>query len=314
MNHASQWRLENARAIAEAFAAEAEVEAVVLIGAVADEMADDYSETHMHVFWAKLPSVEQQQRVLDRAGGLSFYGVGEFEKGVPAEGYAPFVLPAIASITEGTSGYWLDDRGKEKNSAYLVELENDSLETIELSMRQALLEHRVKRANFDMLGTIQQGRPLYGEALIKQWRQRLNDYPDELKRAMIEYATAEMWQQIRYAKVLAVREDVVDYFRSATIIAHNVLKVLFAVNGLFGWQETPKRYANRLERFAITPDECYGRIGRAFEPPLQQSLEDLIGLARETIDLAIANVAGLEEVLGKYMLDEPRQWLGPAPS
>ena len=66
MNHASQWRLENARAIAEAFAAEAEVEAVVLIGAVADEMADDYSETHMHVFWAKLPSVEQQQRVLNR--------------------------------------------------------------------------------------------------------------------------------------------------------------------------------------------------------------------------------------------------------
>ena len=314
MNHASQWRLENVRTIAEAFAAEAEVEAVVLTGAVADEMADDYSETHMHVFWAKLPSVEQQQRVLDRAGGVSFYGVGAFEKGVPAEGYAPFVLPALVSITEGTSGYWLDDRGKEKNSAYLVELENDSLETVELSMQQALVEHRIERATFDMLGTIQQGRPLYGEALIEQWRQRLNDYPDELKRAMIEYSTAEMWQQVRYAKVLAVREDVVDYFRSATIIAHNVLKVLFAVNGLFGWQEAPKRYANRLERFATKPDACYTRISHTFEPPLEQSLENLVGLARETIDLAIANVPGLEEVLGKYMLDEPRRWLGPTQS
>ena len=179
-------------------------------------------------------------------------------------------------------------------------------------MRQALVEHRIERATFDMLGTIQQGRPLYGEALIEQWRQRLNDYPDELKRAMIEYSTAEMWQQIRYAKVLAIREDVVDYFRSATIIAHNVLKVLFAVNGLFGWQEAPKRYANRLERFVTKPDECYERIRRTFEPPLEQSLEDLVGLARETIDLAIANVPGLEEVLGKYMLDEPRRWLGPA--
>ena len=311
MNHANRWRLENARAMTEAFAAEAEVEAVVLTGAVADGMADDYSETHMHVFWAELPSIEQQQRVLDRAGGLSFYGVGELGKGVPAEGYSPFVLPAIVSETEGTSGYWQDDRGKEKNSAYLVELENDSLETVELSMQQALVEHRIERAMFDMLGTIQQGRLLYGEALIEQWRQRLNDYPDGLKRKMIEYSTAEMWQQIRYAKVLAVREDVVDYFRSATIIAHNVLKVLFAVNGLFGWQETPKRYAHRLERFTIRPDACYRRISRTFAPPLEQSLKDLIDLARETIDLAIANVPGLKDVLAKYMIDEPRRWLDP---
>ena len=227
MKYANQWRLENAHAMARAFAAEVDVEAVVLTGAVADEIADDYSETHVHVFWTELPSAEQQQRVLDRAGGVSFYGVGEFEKGVPAEGYAPFVLPAIISQTQGTTGWWLDDKGKEMNSAYLIELENDSLETVERSMRQALVEHRIERTTLDMLGTIQQGRPLYGEALIEQWRQRLNAYPDELKRAMIEYSTAEMWQQIRYAKVLAVREDVVAYFCSATVIVHNVLKVLF---------------------------------------------------------------------------------------
>jgi hypothetical protein len=312
MKYANQWRLENAHAMARAFAAGVEVEAVVLTGAVADEIADDYSETHVHVFWTELPSAEQQQRVLDRAGGVSFYGVGEFEKGVPAEGYAPFVLPAIISQTQGTTGWWLDDKGKEMNSAYLIELENDSLETVERSMRQALVEHRIERTTLDMLGTIQQGRPLYGEALIEQWRQRLNAYPDELKRAMIEYSTAEMWQQIRYAKVLAVREDVVAYFCSATVIVHNVLKVLFAVNGLFGWQETPKRYAHRLERFASKPDACYRRISRIFSPPLEQSFEDLLGLARETIDLAVAGVPGIEEVLDKYMLDEPRRWLGPS--
>jgi hypothetical protein len=312
MTNASQWRLENAMAIAEAFAAEVDVEAVVLTGAVANENADDYSETHMHVFWAELPSVEQQQRVLDRAGGVSFYGLGEFNKGVPAEGYSPFVLPTIISQTQGTTGWWLDDKGKQMNSAYLVELENDSLETVELSMRQAQVEHRLERATFDMLGTIQHGRPLYGEELVAQWQQRLSIYPDELKRAMIEYSTAEMWQQIRYARVLAVREDVVAYFRSATIISHNVLKVLLAVNGLFGWQETPKRLAHQLERCASKPDDCHQRISRAFSPTLEQSLEDLVTLAREAIDLAIANVPGVEQVVGKYMLDEPRRWLQPS--
>ena len=90
--------------------------------------------------------------------------------------------------------------------------------------------------------------------------------------------------------------------------------VIFAVNGLFGWQETPKRYANRLERFATKPDACYERICRAFGPPLKHSIEELIGLARETVDLANKDVPGLGDVLGKYMLDEPRRWLDPAQS
>ncbi len=47
-------------------------------------------------------------------------------------------------------------------------------------------------------------------------------------------------------------------------------------------------------------------------PPLEQSVEDLVTLAQETIDLAVANVPGVEHVVGKDMLDEPRRWLRPS--
>jgi len=95
MDHSSKWQLENARRISEVFAAEPQVKAIVLTGAVAEGIADGFSETHLHAFWTELPSVDQQRRVLERVGGTSVFGVEELDLGVPAEGYAPFRLTTI---------------------------------------------------------------------------------------------------------------------------------------------------------------------------------------------------------------------------
>ena len=107
MNSASKWRLDKARELVAAIAADPGLRAAIITGAVADEIADDYSETHLHLFWEELPSIEQQQDMLDRVGGESFYGVEELQEGIPAEGYAPFVLPAIVSDVD-CAGYWSD--------------------------------------------------------------------------------------------------------------------------------------------------------------------------------------------------------------
>ena len=308
MDHSSRWRLENARKVSEAFIAEAQVRAIVLTGAAAAEIADAFSETHLHVFWTELPSIDQQRRVLDRVGGTSVFGVEELEWDVPVEGYAPFRLPAIPSTT-GASSCDAGPADGPKDSGYPIELENDTLETTEQCISAVLIDHVVERFKFEFLATIQQGTSLYGDEIVARWKDRLGDYPVELKRRVIENATAEMWKNIRYARVLVEREEIVEYFRALTVIAHNLLKALFGLNAIFGWQESPKRYAWQVERFAIKPDDFYQRICGTFSQPIEDSLAKLIHLARETASIAIDHVPDLDHLLSRHMTTEPPSWV-----
>ena len=308
MNNESRWRVEHARHMAAVFSEEEGVCAVVLSGAVAAGQADIYSETHLRVIWSALPAPSQQQRILDALGGVSLYGVEPLEEGVPAEGYAPFLLPDVVSPTLGGPGYWLSNVPEDRHAAYPVEWENESLQSVERSLEEALVQHRPNRAIFDLLGELQSGTVLCGEALVDGWRQRLACYPDALRANVVEQAVAELWQQMRYARVLAERGDHIEYVRAATVIAHCLLRILFAVNGLFGWQETPKRSRTSLARMAIAPDACYERLCRALVPPLREGVEGLNALAHETVALASEQVGDLQARLARYLRDEPRSW------
>lgn len=309
MNRATKWRLENARRISEVFAAEPQVKAIVLTGAVAEEIADGFSETHLHAFWTGLPSIDQQRRVLKRVGGTSIFGVEELELGVPAEGYAPFRLTTIPSTT-GASSCDAGPVDGPKDGGYPIELENDTLETTEKCISEVLINHAVERFRFELLGTIQQGIPLYGAEIVARWKDQVDNYPLELKRRVIENATAELWKNIRYAQVLVEREEVVEYFRVLTVVAHNFLKLLFGLNGIFGWQETPKRYAWQVERFTIKPDDFYRRICDIFSRPIEDSLAQLKLIARETASLVVDHVPDLDHMLSRHITCEPPSWDG----
>ena len=126
---------------------------------------------------------------------------------------------------------------------------------------------------------------------------------------VIENAVAEMWKNLRYARVLVARDDAVEYFRVLTVVAHNLLKMLFALNGVFGWQESPKRYGWQVERFSIKPDEFYGRLCKTFTPPLDTSLRQITDVAREAVDLATNHVADLEQMLSRHLTAEPPRWV-----
>lgn len=304
MEGPSTWRLENARGLATEFSAEPEVRAVLLIGAVSEAIADTFSETHMHVFWTQLPSIEQQKRVLERVGGQSVYGVADLHPGVPAEGYAPFRLPQVRLTT--THGGFEDGCG----SGYPIELENDTLATTEQCLDEVLEDHRVERIRFELLNTIQLGLPLYGEDIVAGWKERLTSYPVQLQRRVIENAVDDLWRRIRYAHILVAREDVVEYFRELSITGHILLRLLFGLNKIFGWQESPKRYGRQIARFAIRPDDFYARLGSTFRQPIADSHVEIITLARETVRLATAHVPDLEPLLSRYMIDDPPEWDG----
>ena len=311
MERESQWRLARARDMAAIFAEEEAVRAVILSGAVAEGWADRYSETHMRVIWKALPSPEQQERTLAKIGGVSLYGVESFEEGTPDEGYAPFLLTDLLSQCPGGPGWWQSNVPEERHRAYPVELENDSLQSVDRCLDAVLRQYMLNRAAFEMLGELQRGTILYGAQLVDDWRRCLLSYPNALKANVVEDAVAQLWQHLRYARVLAERQDHVEYMRCGTVIAHCMLRMLFALNGQFGWQETPKRCAERLAKFDVKPDAFYERLCRALAPPLREGVETLNALARESAALAVGHVPDLDPRLVRYMHDEPRVWSEP---
>ena len=145
-------------------------------------------------------------------------------------------------------------------------------------------------------------------ALVDDWRQRLKAYPNALKANVVEDAVAQLWQHLRYVRIPAERQDHVEYMRCETVIAHCMLRMLFALNGQFGWQETPKRCAERLTEFEVKPDACYDRLCRALAPPLREGVEMLNALAHESVALAMGQVPDLDTRLARYINDEPRVW------
>ena len=147
MDH-NRWRLHNAREMSSILASEPQVKAVLLAGAVAAGIADAFSETHLHVFWTELPSIDEQRPVLDKLGGTSVFGLEELEPGVPAEGYAPFRLTAIPSNTGASS---CDAGSDEGRGGYPIELENDTLETTEQCIADVLTNYTVERLRFELL-------------------------------------------------------------------------------------------------------------------------------------------------------------------
>ena len=308
MERESQWRLARARDMAAIFAEEEAVRAVILSGAVAEGWADRYSETHMRVIWNALPSPEQQERTLAKIGGVSLYGVESFEEGTPDEGYAPFLLTDLLSQCPGGPGWWQSNVPEERHRAYPVELENDSLQSVDRCLDAVLRQYMLNRAAFEMLGELQRGTILYGAQLVDDWRRCLLSYPNALKANVVEDAVAQLWQHLRYARVLAERQDHVEYMRCGTVIVHCMLRMLFALNGQFGWQETPKRCAERLTEFEVKPDACYDRLCRALAPPLREGVEILNALAHESVDLAMGQVPDLDTRLARYINDEPRVW------
>jgi hypothetical protein len=103
---------------------------------------------------------------------------------------------------------------------------------------------------------------------------------------------------------------VVEYFRELSITGHILLRLLFGLNKIFGWQESPKRYGRQIARFAIRPDDFYARLGSTFRQPIADSHVEIITLARETVRLATAHVPDLEPLLSRHMIDDPPEWDG----
>lgn len=134
-----------------------------------------------------------------------------------------------------------------------------------------------------------EGIALHGADLIEKWRNRLRDYPESLRRAMIErhWTFVPLWH---HTDSMAAR-DCELWRREALLEASfNLLAVLSGLNRLYFSRFQLTRLRKLTRQMSLSPPNLADRLESLFELPPAQAADELGQLVTETRELVSADL------------------------
>jgi predicted nucleotidyltransferase len=240
---------------------------VLLTGSAATGEADFYSDLDLIVYCDELPTEERVGAVIDRVGG---------------EDRKP-----IYPRTEDEHGEAFELGRLQCQLAFVTVRCADG--EVERVLAGEELESPLQKA----VEGIQDGIPLHGRELIERWRARAADYPDSLRRAMIErhWRFFPLWYVDRQ---VAVRDSLVWRQEILVNAAFDLLAVLAALNRLYFTRFQLKRMRKLVGRMRLAPSDLADRLERLFEADGEAATHELERLVAETQALVAAELPDLE--------------------
>jgi predicted nucleotidyltransferase len=257
-----------ARRIADVVIDEADPRAILLVGSAARGEADLYSDLDLIVYCDELPPVERVDAVLERLGGAQ--------------------RELIYPRTDDDHGESFQLGGVECQVAFT------RVSAAERELERALGTEELESPLNKVVEGIQQGLPLRGEELIAEWRVRVADYPDSLRRATIvhHWRFFPLWYT---ARRLAVRDTYIWRRQVLVNAALDLLAVLGALNRLY---VAPRFELKRLRKLTaqmtLAPPDLADRLERLFELESEEAALELERLVGQTQALVEAELPDLE--------------------
>jgi predicted nucleotidyltransferase len=256
-----------ARRIGDVVVEEVAPRSVLLTGSAATGEADFYSDIDLIVYCDELPAEERVGAVIDRLGGED--------------------RRLIYPRTEDEHGESFE-LGRIQCQLALVTVRCADAE-VERVLGGEELESPLQKA----VEGIVDGMPLHGPELIEAWRARATDYPDSLRRAMIErhWRFFPLWYVDRQ---VAVRDAFLWRRQILVEAAFDLLAVLAALNRLFFTRFQLKRMRKLVGRMHLAPPDLAGRIERLFDLGDAEAASELERLVAETQALVAAELPDLD--------------------
>jgi predicted nucleotidyltransferase len=256
-----------ARGIAEVLVEEVALRSVLLTGSAATGEADRYSDVDLIVYCDELPAEERIGSVIERVGGMDrrhIYPRTEDEHGESFE--VGRIQCQLAFVTVRCAD------GEVERVLAGEELESPLQKAVE---------------------GIVDGIPLHGPELIERWRERVADYPDSLRRAMIErhWRFFPLWyvdRQVAARDALLWRQEIL------INAAFDLLAVLAALNRLYYTRFQLKRMRKLVGRMRLAPPDLADRLERLLELDGEAAAHELERLVAETQALVAAELPDLE--------------------
>ncbi|GBF08239.1 nucleotidyltransferase domain-containing protein [Deinococcus aerius] len=261
-----------AAGVAQTYARNPNVVAVLLGGSSARGHADRFSDIELGVFWEAEPGEDERAAIVQDVGG-------DLHRLYPREGDA----------WEDTFFMGRAAPGAEK-SGVLTEVVNMRVDAAERTLDDVLLTFDTDEGKLNLVAALLDGAPLHGKDLLMQWQARAAAYPDGLVRALVKrYAPIDhFW---RWEMYLERGENLWGLHQHFGWVQRRLLHVLLAVNRVyffsFKWLDVV------LERLVVAPQKFAERFKRVNHLPPKEAAAELSRLVDEVYDLLERHVPGM---------------------
>jgi hypothetical protein len=256
-------RLELARSYIRPYAARAPI--AVLGGSVAQGVADAWSDVDTIVYWEE---IDRDWLETPRAGadGERFTWVEHYPGNACLEQYR--FGPVKADVAHVRLG-WLDE---------LVE--------------ETLSGRDLDTTSLDVMRGVEEAVVLFGEERYEPIRARVRDYPDALRRAMVERHLSFLPSWV-YDSMGRERGDLVVFYEYVLATMRNVVGVLAGLNRVYVAPDKLKRIGAVVGRMALAPPDAARRLDALLDLPredVRAELDDLVGATLELVEAHLPDV------------------------
>ena len=160
--------------------------------------------------------------------------------------------------------------------------------------------------SLDVLRGVEEAIVLFGEERYEPIRARVLDYPDALRRAMVE-AHLKLTPSWIYDGMGRDRGDLVVFYEYVLATMRNVVGILAGINGVYVAPEKLKRVGAVVGRMELTPPDAAARLDALLELPREQVRAELDDLVAATLDLVEAELPDVDTTRARALWSLPAE-------
>ena len=255
MNEQSAWRVEFARDYIKPYVDHPGARMAVLGGSVAQGVADRWSDCDTLVYWEEIDSDWLED---SRSGGARFTWLESYPGNAWLEQVRFGRLKAdIAHVRLG----WLH----ELIDGVLAGTDTDT-------------------TSLDVLRGVQEALVLFGEEEYEPIRARVQDYPHELRLAMVRKHLTFTPSWI-YEGMGRDRGDLVVFYEYVLATMRSLVGVLAGLNRVYVAPDKLKRVGVVVGRMELTPPDAAARLDALLDLPRERVQAELDDLVERTLEL-----------------------------
>lgn len=233
------------------------VDAVMLAGSVSRKLNDQFSDIEIYILWDREPADIDRKEFIKQLNGtvISFY---DYED------------------EEWSEAYHVD--------GIKIEVSNFLSSSIRRILKEAAINTVIDIDIQCIASSVKDGVPLYGESLIKEFKQEVEVYPENLRRAMVESQLffSSRWSA-RYTFIN--RKDFFLFQKVVMDVIEKMLLMLHGLNGMYVAHPGFKWLSYTLSEMKYKPINLESRIHEIIYSQTMDGVVDLERLLAETVDL-----------------------------
>ncbi len=271
--------LDLARAVAGTYSDNPNVRAVMVGGSIARGCADEFSDVEIGVFWRTLPSDMERMEAVSRMGG-EIWKFEPFRDGRAGEHVG------LSESTVGSERY----RGTAMVSPIHL-----TLEAAEERIGALIDGLDTASRNYEFAAAVRYGVPLYGDALIEEWKKRVGAFPTRLAVKLVQ---ENLWlgPWFNWAGY-GERVDHLVVAQHLVWMQQGIVSILAALNREYLPSPEYKWLEWFIDRLRIKPADCAVRLKVTFgKGDLSEAVRELVELGMEVIDLVEDHLPEVNEM------------------